>query len=77
MSKDRLPSNSFASFKRIRKNLAKINKKYLESVSISSVMRIRNGPEQLRDQNVRGSLKGSYDAFLKIIIWCIWCNRIC
>ncbi len=21
-------------------------------------------------------LKGSYDAFLKIIIWCIWCNRI-
>ncbi len=22
-------------------------------------------------------LKGSYDAFLKIIIWCIWCNRIC
>ncbi len=23
------------------------------------------------------SLKGSYDAFLKIIILCIWCNRIC
>ncbi len=22
-------------------------------------------------------LKGSYDAFLKIIILCIWCNRIC
>ncbi len=22
-------------------------------------------------------LKGSYDAFLKIIIFCIWCNRIC
>ncbi len=22
-------------------------------------------------------LKRSYDAFLKIIIWCIWCNRIC
>ncbi len=22
-------------------------------------------------------LKGSYDAILKIIIWCIWCNRIC
>ncbi len=21
--------------------------------------------------------KGSYDAFLKIIILCIWCNRIC
>ncbi len=23
------------------------------------------------------ALKGSYDAFLKIIILCIWCNRIC
>ncbi len=23
------------------------------------------------------TLKGSYDAFLKIIILCIWCNRIC
>ncbi len=23
------------------------------------------------------SLKGSFDAFLKIIILCIWCNRIC
>ncbi len=22
-------------------------------------------------------LKGSYDAFLKIIILCIWCNKIC
>ncbi len=22
-------------------------------------------------------LKGSYDAFLKIIILCVWCNRIC
>ncbi len=22
-------------------------------------------------------LKWSYDAFLKIIILCIWCNRIC
>ncbi len=22
-------------------------------------------------------LKGSYDAILKIIILCIWCNRIC
>ncbi len=22
-------------------------------------------------------LKGSYDAFLKVIILCIWCNRIC
>ncbi len=63
MSKDRLPSNSFASFKRIRKNVAKKNKKYLESVSISSVMRIRNGPEQLWDQNVRGSLNGSNYAF--------------
>ncbi len=63
MSKDRLPSNSFASFKRIRKNLA--NKKYLESVSISSVMLIRNGPEQLWDQNVRGSLNGSNYAFFK------------
>ncbi len=68
MSKDRLPSNSFASvanFKRIRKNLAKKINKYLESVSISSVMRIRNGPEQLWDQNVRGSLNGSNDAFFK------------
>ncbi len=25
----------------------------------------------------RDYLKGSYDAFLKIIILCIWCNRIC
>ncbi len=23
------------------------------------------------------ALKGSYDAFLKIVILCIWCNRIC
>ncbi len=26
---------------------------------------------------VMTSLKGSYDAILKIIILCIWCNRIC
>ncbi len=24
-----------------------------------------------------GGLKGLYDAILKIIILCIWCNRIC
>ncbi len=28
-------------------------------------------------QPICTSLKGSYDAFLKIIILCIWCNRIC
>ncbi len=29
------------------------------------------------DQFKNVLLKGSYDAFLKIIILCIWCNRIC
>ncbi len=32
---------------------------------------------KVRFESHFSQLKGSYDAILKIIIWCIWCNRIC
>ncbi len=53
----------------------------LDLITVDSVIYcnvfVGNKEAKLTDCSFKLLLKGSYDAILKIIILCIWCNRIC